>query len=104
MGLLGRTKIFFDAQMKLNGAALKPASAAFGELGRLSDLGHSEQDGVESAGCVFTVWRHGELDMIDGQEVLRHGSDFTTMHLGQECPSHTGSAANISPCCFKSAI
>jgi hypothetical protein len=68
VGFFSRAKIFLDAQVDLNASALKPAAAAFGKLDRLRDFAHAEKAGVEAAGSVFRAGRHGELNVIDGEE------------------------------------
>ena len=68
MGFLSRAKVFLNAQVNLNASALEPASTAFCELGGLGDFSHAEKAGVEGACSVFRAGRHGELDVIDGEE------------------------------------
>ncbi len=68
MRLLRRTKILLHSQMHLHAPALKPASSALSQLGRLRDLTHPEHARIEPSSGVFAVNRHGKLHVIDGGE------------------------------------
>lgn len=64
MSFFRRAKIRLYSQMDLHAAALKPASATLGQLGRLCDLRHSEHTGIKSPRAVLFARRHGELNVI----------------------------------------
>lgn len=76
MCFAGRTEIGFYSQMDLNRATLKPASAAFRQLGRLGDLAHAEYVSIEASGCVLRSCWHRKLHVVDGREwILGHLAD-----------------------------
>jgi hypothetical protein len=64
VGLFGWTKILLDAEMDLQRAALKPQSAAGGEVRRFGQFRQAKQIAVESPRHRFTVSRHRNLDMV----------------------------------------
>lgn len=68
MCFLRRTKIIFNTQVDLHGAAFEPATAAVSEFRRFRYFFHAEHAGIKIAGSLFLAWRHGELNVIDGSE------------------------------------
>jgi|SRR5579884_2606990 len=72
MRLPGWPKICFDPEMHLNATAFKPTATAVRQFRWLRDLVHSEQISVETPRCSFFASRHGELNMINGNEWRIH--------------------------------
>src|SRR5258708_23148098 len=61
-------KVRFHSQMDLYAPALKPASAAFRQLGWFGDLFHPQQARIVLARSLLLARRHGKLNMINGCE------------------------------------
>lgn len=68
MRFLGRNEGLFYAEMQRDLSALKPHTAAFGELGWLWPFVESENATVESASRIFLARRHRKLNVIDGKK------------------------------------
>ena len=65
MRLSCRTKVWFDAEVNLNLAALKPAAAALCELGRFGNLVHAQDTGEKGTCNRFLPGGHSQLHVID---------------------------------------
>jgi NADP-dependent 3-hydroxy acid dehydrogenase YdfG len=65
VGFARRFEVGLDAQMNLEIAAFKPASAALRQMGRFRRLADPEDSRVEIPGQIFAAGRHCQLDMFD---------------------------------------
>jgi len=63
--LLRRTKIVLDTQVNLHSSALKPASSALRQLGRLRNFPHPQQIAIKPPRGLFLASRHSQLHMIN---------------------------------------
>lgn len=64
MGLPRRAEVGFDAEVQLQRATLKPATAASGKFGWLGQFDQPEDSAVESPRRRFAATGHGQLDVI----------------------------------------
>src|SRR5215207_2398020 len=62
-----RTKICFDAEMKLDIPRLEPCTAALRKLRRFGDLDEAQTLNIEEARRIFFAGRHRNLDVINGE-------------------------------------
>lgn len=60
-------KFRFHTQMKLDASGLKPGAAAFCQLGRLWDFSKPQKISVEHTRFPLFTGRHGDLNMVDGE-------------------------------------
>lgn len=67
VGFLGRPKVFFNPEVKLEGTS-KPAAAAVGQGRRLGYLAQAQEANVEGSSLGLTAYRHGELQVVEGDE------------------------------------
>src|SRR5882724_13524722 len=68
MSFFRRTKICFDAKMNVNLPALKPNTAARGEIGWFLNFRQSEKRAIEEPCLGLSIWRHGQLNVIKAVE------------------------------------
>jgi hypothetical protein len=66
-----RPEIRLHAQVDFEAAALEPAAATLGEVGRLLHLGDAEHTLVESSGIGLATGRHRQLHVIE--RFYQHG-------------------------------
>jgi hypothetical protein len=72
MSFFGGVEVLFDADVKLLGAALKPASAARAKRLWFFDLLEAKERAIEFASGGFAALRSGDLDVIDPGDARIH--------------------------------
>jgi hypothetical protein len=73
MRLARGVEIIFHAEVELYIPRLEPCTAAFGEFRWFGDLSEAKYIDVKSAGFFLSARRHGNLDVVDGED-FHHGS------------------------------
>ena len=71
MGLAGGTKVFLDAEVKLDAVPAEPAAAARGQHGRLGQFGEPEHAPVELTQRGLAARRASQLHMMDHRDRLQ---------------------------------
>lgn len=100
MGLARRREGFFDAEVKLQAAALEPHSTALGRSARLRDLLESKKAGIERTCPVFLASRNGDLNVVQSEHVVHWITpDIRSMAARERCAAPPGERVDecVSP-------
>ena len=68
VGFSGRPKLSLDAKVNTHDSVFEPTAPALGQRRRLGNFRELQQVSIKRASLVLTAGRHGQLDMIDGED------------------------------------
>src|SRR6185295_19456175 len=96
MSLPGRPEILLDAEMQVQGPADEPDSAAFRQMLGLGDLRQTEHTAIERAGLALLPGGHGELNVVEAQDLKLRLSHDDSANVPARRTSHRGERAGVA--------